>query len=144
MGWQVDLVPHPLAPKRWICKCQDYMGLFRKLPFRWKVTLSIMLTCLVAVLVASAAFIWYEVLVYREAKAKELSGLAQLITANSKTAVLDNDTRAARQALAALKSEQYIVAACIYSKENGLVAKYIKEEANEFLPFAPSKVRYRF
>jgi signal transduction histidine kinase/DNA-binding response OmpR family regulator len=120
------------------------MRWFRNISFKWKLTFILMLTGIVAVLAACTAFIGYEVYIFRQATSTEVGTVAELISSNCKSAVLRDDRKAAKQALAALKGYPQIVAGGIYSKESELLALYSREGTSERVPITPKKLRTSF
>ena len=106
---------------------------FRDLSIRRKQTLIIMLTSTAALLLASAAFVTYELVTFRDAMAQEVSTLAGIIGENCKAALSFDDQSAAEQTLAAVAAEESIVAAAIYTADDLLFARYRRGDAAENL-----------
>jgi signal transduction histidine kinase len=102
------------------------LGVFRDLPIKRKLTLIAMLTSSVTLLLAGVTYVAYDLITYRQAMSRNLSILAQIVGANSTAALAFNDRRAAEEILAALGVEQQIVSACLYTKDGGLFAKYLR------------------
>src|SRR5207248_1846947 len=94
-----------------------------------KQTWIIMLICGVALLCACASFVTYEVNVFRKEMVHHLETLADIIGNNSTAALDFNDEKSAQETLAALKAERNIVAACIYTKDGRVFARYVRENS---------------
>ena len=119
--------------------------MFRRLPFQWKVTAVNMLTSVVTLLIACGAIVGYEEYTFRQAKVQKLGSLAELAKDRSTLVLVGKaGDQKDRNPFEYLRNEPTILAACLYGADNELVAKYLPEQGNEFLPREPSKVRYRF
>jgi len=94
---------------------------------RWKLTLIIMLTSSIALLLASAGFIAYELIRFRDAVVRELSTVAEVIGANSTAALAFGDRRAAEEILSALRADERVLAACSYNSQGQLFAGYLRD-----------------
>src|ERR1700678_4650031 len=70
-----------------------------------------------ALLVASAAFLFFELSAFRQTMVRNLSVQAQIAGANSASALLFDDSESAEQTLSALKASPNIVFAAIYTPE---------------------------
>ena len=102
------------------------MRLFQNASIQRKQMLAIMLTSIVALLLACAGFITYEIMSYRTELVWNLTSLAQMIGDTSSGALDFNDPKAAEDILSALRARPNITAACIYTKEGSLFAKYVR------------------
>jgi PAS domain S-box-containing protein len=110
---------------------------FQNLSIRHKQTLIIMLTSTVALLLACAAFVFYDVLDFRKELVRRMDGIAQVIAEHS-TASLDfNDPKTAEQTLAALGTEPQVVGGCVYDREGHVFAVFSRDRAADFVPPAP-------
>ncbi|MGV3754922.1 MAG: response regulator [Verrucomicrobiota bacterium] len=119
--------------------------MFRRLPFQWKVTAVNMLTSVITLLIACGAIVGYEEYTFRQAKVQKLGSLAELAKDKSTLVLVGKGgDQKDRNPFEYLRNEPTILAACLYGSDNELVAKYLPEQGNEFLPREPSKVRYRF
>jgi hypothetical protein len=76
------------------------MPSFNRLPFKWKLTLVTMLTCVGSLLVACAAFISYDLYFFWQGEIRDLRSQASLLEANITTAVAEGNSEVAREALA--------------------------------------------
>jgi len=96
----------------------------RDIPIRRKLRIIIMLTSSVALLLASAGFITYEWVNFRDAMTRNLHTLAEVTGHNSAAALIFGDAKAAEQNLAALQAVPSIVAGCIFTPDRKLFASY--------------------
>jgi len=97
------------------------------LSLRSKQTLIIMLTSSVALLLACAAFVGYDTVTFRRKLVEELSLMAGVMGNNCAAAIDFNDSKTAGETLAALREDNSIVAACVYSREGRLFAAYQRD-----------------
>jgi nitrogen fixation/metabolism regulation signal transduction histidine kinase len=104
------------------------MHLFQNASIQRKQMLAIMLTSIVALLLACAGFITFEIISYRQELALSLSSLAQIIGDTSSGALDFNDPKAAEDMLSALRARPNIVAGCIYTKDGSPFAKYVRSD----------------
>ena len=100
------------------------MKIFATMSIRRKQMLIIMLVASVALLLACAAFVTYEVLTFRTAMVQKLTSLAKITGDNSAAALDFNDPATAAQTLSQLKAEPNITAAGIYDKKGNAFAVY--------------------
>src|SRR6266567_886839 len=110
------------------------MRRFQKASIQRKQTWIIMLTCCVALLLACATFVTYELLTFRKEMTRNLTTLAEIIGNNSTAALDFNDEKAAEETLAALRAEPNIVAACLYTKNGEVFARYSRDGSGTFQP----------
>lgn len=102
---------------------------FRNLSLRRKQSLIIMLTSSLALLLACAAFVVFDVLMFRRELVESVSSLAEVV-GNNTTAALDfNDPATAAQTLAALRGEPDIDSAHIHTPDGQTFATYVREGA---------------
>jgi len=85
-----------------------------------------MLTSSVALLLACGVFLAYEPITFKRGMVQDLSGLAQITGDNSTSAVIFMDESSAKETLSALRAEPHIMAACIYTPDGKLFAKYVR------------------
>ena len=104
------------------------MRLFQHVSIQRKQMLAIMLTSIVALLLACAGFITYEIVSYRTELVWNLTTLAQIIGDTSSGALDFNDSKAAEDILSALRARPNITAACIYTKDGSPFAKYVRSD----------------
>src|SRR5205814_692879 len=100
------------------------MRKFQDLPIKRKLTGIIMLASVVALFLACAGFVSYEVLALRRSMVRTLSSLAGVIGDNAYSSLLFNDQKTAGDILASLSTDAHIVGACIYDKNGEHFARY--------------------
>jgi len=120
------------------------MGGFAHLSFKWKLTLSLMVTSVISLLTACATFFLYDSYLFRESMVKELQTTANVISAGSQTAMITRDEAAVKKALTALKDKDQIVAAVIYSSDEVPISWYLKPDSGETVPSKPSQLKKSF
>ncbi len=103
------------------------------LPFRWKLSLFIISVCAVALLAAIGSFYVMEVLRFQNEVVQRMESTQRLLREGI-TANLEADASGGSISLSALRTDETIVAAAVYSPENRLLAKYIRTGSNEFIP----------
>src|SRR3989442_9789900 len=96
---------------------------FKNISIKSKLTVIIMLTSCIALLLACAAFVAYELFTFRHNLVLELSTLGQITGKNCAAAVSFNRPEDAEKTLANLSGERKLVAACIH-KEGKVWARY--------------------
>ncbi len=87
-----------------------------------------MLTSGTALVLLYAGFVAYEFIAFPSVIARKLWIQAQMIGANSASALLFSDPGAASETLAALRADRRIVAAAIYDREGRAFARYVRED----------------
>jgi signal transduction histidine kinase/ActR/RegA family two-component response regulator len=97
---------------------------FSSLALDRKLLLSMLLTSLVALLLAGIAFIAYEVYSYRRAAVQQLTALAGVTAQNVAGALAFDDPLDAGETLAALSAERQVRAAILYDSEGRRFAAY--------------------
>jgi signal transduction histidine kinase len=100
------------------------MLLVRNFSISKKLTWMNLLASGIALAVACAAFIVYDVMSFRALIVRNLSIQAQIVGANSISSLLFNDPQSAEDTLAALKSAPNILQAVIYTKDGQIFAAY--------------------
>ncbi|HTS20044.1 MAG TPA: CHASE sensor domain-containing protein [Verrucomicrobiae bacterium] len=93
-----------------------------------KQMLAIMATSVVALLLACAGFIAYEIFSYRQELVSSLTSLSQMIGNNSTGALDFNDPKVAEDLLSSLRAQPDIVSACIYTKDGTPFARYLRSD----------------
>ncbi len=83
-----------------------------------------MLTTGITLILAGAALVAYDLVTYRATLIRSLSILTEVVAENSIGALTFEDSSAASVALAVLRAEPQIVAACIYDQTGGVFADY--------------------
>src|SRR2546428_12259365 len=96
----------------------------RSLPFRHKLTLILTLTSGLALLLACAAFLAYDIVSFRVRMVGDLETLAQVVGDNSTAAITFNDPEAAEEVLGALRAKRDIIAAFLFMPDGRIFASY--------------------
>jgi len=102
--------------------------LLQNASIRRKQMLVIMLTCIVALLLACTGFVVYEIVSYRQELVWSLTSLGQMVGDNASGALDFNDPKAAEDMMSAFRMRPNIVAACIYAKDGSPFAKYLRTD----------------
>ncbi len=87
-----------------------------------------------ALLVASLAFVGYELSAFRQKMVSTLSVQAQIVGLNSASALLFSDPRAAENTLSALAASPNIISGAIYSPTGELFASYTRDAGETASP----------
>ena len=90
-----------------------------------------------ALLVASGAFTAYETVLFRESLVRHLSESAQMIGANSVSAVIFNDQKSAEASLEALRAAAHVTSAWIYTPDGKPFAGY-RRDPGAAIPLMPA------
>ena len=107
------------------------MRVFRDFSIRQKLTVMSVFASGTALLLACAAFLAYELFSYRAGMINALSIRANIIGINSASAILFNDEAAAVETLAALKTDPHTIAAGLYTRDNRIFARYVRDDQKE-------------
>src|SRR6185295_7356579 len=105
------------------------MGGSTHLSFKWKLTLSLMVTSIISLLTACATFFFYDSYLFRQSMVKELQTTANVISAGSQAAMRSHDKAAVDKSLDALKDKDQIVAAVVYSSDELPFSWYRKKDS---------------
>jgi signal transduction histidine kinase len=100
------------------------MSTFRDYSIRQKLMMMVVLASGTAILLAGTAFLTYELFASQASMVRSLLTQAEIIGANSASAILFNDEAAAAETLAALKADPHIFSAGIYTRDNRAFATY--------------------
>ena len=100
------------------------MKRFQRLSIKGKLIAIITLASSVSLLVTVGLFTLYESLMYREAVAREMQMIAQILSESTSAALVFQDARAARETLAVLRGEPRVVGATLYSRNGKALAEY--------------------
>jgi signal transduction histidine kinase/DNA-binding response OmpR family regulator len=112
---------------------------------RTKIRIIVMLTVGLALLLASAAFVSFEVLAYRRALVRELDIMANLVEASSSAALTFDDASLAAAALQPLAGNQDIESAVLFTEAGTPLATYVKAGlAGSAQPASPGPDRMAF
>ena len=105
------------------------MKFLHRLSIRRKLTLIMMLTSVVALLLACGAFVTYEQVTYGKTMTRDLTILADVIGTNSTAALTFRDPDTAREQVRALRAQSHVVSACIYRQDGTPFATYRRDDA---------------
>jgi two-component system sensor histidine kinase/response regulator len=103
------------------------MRALRDLSISRKLKLVIMVTSSVALLVACAAFVTYDLISTRQSMASDLTALAKVIGSNSTAALAFSDRDSANEVLSGLRAKQNVDAGRLYSDNGQIFAEYVRE-----------------
>jgi len=115
----------------------------RDMSIRLKLIAIITLTSMVALLLACAAFVAYEMVIYPAAVTEQLSIVAQIIAGNSTAPLAFDDRKSVNETLATLRAEPSIVSACVYTSDGRPFAVYLQGESRRDLPRVPESAGAR-
>ena len=101
---------------------------FKDLPIRRKLTLLTTLTSGLALLVACGFVTAYELVHYRQDVTAQLSTAAKMIGDNAAAALVFQDAASAEETLEALRADNRIVAARIFSPDGSVFATYSRSD----------------
>ncbi len=110
------------------------MRFLRDVSLKQKLMAIIMLTSTAALLLACAAFVIREVGEFRKDMVDDLTDKAEMIGSQSTAALLFKEPKSATEILDKLKTQKHIVAACIYSHDGKVLAKYLRPDVKEDFP----------
>jgi signal transduction histidine kinase/ActR/RegA family two-component response regulator len=117
---------------------------FRDLSIRRKLTVLVLVTNSVALLLACALFVGYDVIDARRSMQEDLSVAAEGVIITVGPAVDFGDSTGAEEILSALRARPNVTVGRIYDAEGALFAQYVRADLNEVAP-APelrSNARY--
>jgi signal transduction histidine kinase len=121
------------------------MSLFADMPLRRRLLVTSLLANGVALLLASIAFVTYELVTLEESMVADLSGAAAIIGHNSAAALAFADPDSAAQTLQSFSTDPHVVGAALYDLEGRLFAQYKNAAVEEpFEPPASEPAGYRF
>lgn len=99
-----------------------------------KLMLIIMLTCTVALVLACAAILLYEIAGMREVLERNTRVMANVIGENSSAALSFKRADEAQEILSALKGEPNVLAACLFTTKGQVIASYFRDNKPRELP----------
>jgi signal transduction histidine kinase/DNA-binding response OmpR family regulator len=99
---------------------------YRNLPIKHKLRFVVMLTVIVALMVACGGVLAYDQFTARNSMRNDLEVLAEIFSANSTAAISFADPRAAEELLATLKAKQHVTAAFLYTNDGKCFARYLR------------------
>src|SRR5437867_638715 len=97
---------------------------FRNASLQSKQTIVIMVTCVVALVLACSAFVTVETITFRKDLVRNLAMLAEMIGNASSAALEFNDTNGAAEPLNALRANPNILYAAIYAPGGKAFVEY--------------------
>jgi two-component system cell cycle sensor histidine kinase/response regulator CckA len=103
------------------------MRSLRDMSVRRKLTAITTASAGVALLLACAAFVVYELVTFRESMVRNLSAEAQIVGRQSTSAIVFKDPDSATGTLDALRAEPNVVSAAIYTFDGTLFASYVRD-----------------
>jgi PAS domain S-box-containing protein len=116
----------------------------RELSIKRKIIAVTMLTSIVVLGVAVAAFVTYDLITYREYMRTSLTTLAHVTAENSTAALAFGNERDASETLSSLRLEPQIVAAALYDNDGKLFVRYPTNSPANSFPAASVGDGYRF
>jgi two-component system sensor histidine kinase/response regulator len=99
---------------------------FRALSIQRKLTLLVVLTSTVALLLASAGFMAFELISFRSDVAKRVSVMAEVIAANSTAALAFGDRGSGDEILRALSADARVLMAGSYDSQGRIFSRYLR------------------
>ncbi len=114
-----------------------------RLSIRWKLALATMLSSLLALLIASAGLILYDMAAYHRAETHEAWTMARMLMPNVIPAVTFGDSKACAEVLSSLSAHEEVIAAAVYNPDGTVFASYLRPDASpSMLISAPPAGRY--
>jgi signal transduction histidine kinase len=107
---------------------------FGRIPLRWKVVVIMLGVAAISLVLAGAGLLLYERAGFERETERKLVLLADVIGLNSTAALAFKDVAAGTETLAALSSDEHVVAAALYDTKGGLFARYLRRGADHSLP----------
>jgi uncharacterized membrane protein affecting hemolysin expression len=99
---------------------------FQDLPIRRKMAVLLVATGAIVVALSSTALWIFKSIDLRESAVAELSTLAETMGSNTTAALTFQDRRAAEETLAALRADEEILQAVVFTKDGSLFARYAR------------------
>lgn len=116
------------------------MRSLRDYPIKHKLVGIIMLTSVVALLLACASFIAYEQVTFRRTMARDLATLAEVIRDNVASGLAFNDAGAMEKTLQSMRAQPHILAGAVYDLADRRVATYERSRQPGGFPW-PAKAK---
>ena len=113
------------------------MQTFRDIPIRRKLLLILTVTNVLALLIAAAAYVLFDVAASRQEMVRLLTILADEAGLHSAAALSFRDEAAARETLAGLKADPHIVSGVLFDKQDAVFAFYSRDNAHPHLTAPP-------
>jgi PAS domain S-box-containing protein len=108
---------------------KESMRWFRNTSIRRQLTLVIVLTSAIALLLATVAAVGYEFVRFRYDRLLDLTAQAEIINASSAAALAARNDKAARNILAAMRTQHEVVSARMFDRDGKLFAEYVRPDA---------------
>jgi signal transduction histidine kinase/CheY-like chemotaxis protein len=118
--------------------------MFAKATIRQKLRVTVMATVGIALLLASAAFVTYEVMSYRAGLVRELETMADLVEASGSAALTFEDAALAESSLKPLAGNRDILSAYLFTEGGSLIAQYNRPGLAPEPPVGPGPDRMVF
>lgn len=115
-----------------------------KTSIKRKVMAAIMRTSVAVLLLTVVAFMFYDLVTFRQAMVRNLTTQARMIAENSTGALAFQNENDAANVLASLRNEPHIIAAALYDAQGRLFVKYPAEISGTDLPPEPQTQGYQF
>jgi hypothetical protein len=100
------------------------MSIVQNMSIKYKLVTIIMATCTASLLLACLIELSIERGEYRKETVKSISCYAEMIGENCRAALAFEDAEDAKETLKSLQAESSIVFACVYNKNNNVLAQY--------------------
>ena len=120
------------------------MKRFRDFSIQRKLMLVLMLTSGVVLMLATAGFLAYDYVTFREKMVSDLVGLGEMIQVNASTALVFNDRDTGEKLVQALKARPRIVRAYVLNAEGQVFAQYSRDGESSGPPPSVSGRGHRF
>lgn len=121
------------------------MPIMRSMAIKHKLVAIIMLTCVMALLLAGGIFVLSEWGALRRQMVQNISTHAAMAGDNCKAALAFKDANDAKETLSALKEESSIVFGCVFLESGEVLASYHRDEAaSSLLPSEPQEDGHEF
>jgi two-component system, sensor histidine kinase and response regulator len=114
------------------------MSLMRPTTIRGQLTWILMITCAVGLLLAASVLAVYDWVQIRDRQAHDLEVIAQVLSANSTSALIFDDVENATQDLQILSAKENVLDACLYDVSGKPFARYSKDS---LVPEVPTQVQ---
>jgi len=115
----------------------------RNIPIRQKLIIVILLTSGAVLLLTCSAFITYEIITLHRGMLQGYMTRAKIIAANSTASLAFQNETDAAEVLGALRTDQRVIAACVYDGNGKIFARYpVNAQAGAF-PAAPGESGFR-
>ena len=110
------------------------MQAYGTLSIKRKLQVTTMVVVFVAMLLSGAAFVTYDMVVFRSSLQKDLTTLAEIVASNSTAALSFGDQSAAEELLLGLRAKQHLRIARIYSTDGQSLAEYRRADVPKNAP----------